>query len=130
MEITERIVKMKIKFSLNQQAYDIRYGLCIIKEIKIDEQYPVCARPLNENFGSDTFKLDGKVHHSHTNSLLLTLDEAKDRGFKVPEEPLKWEFEVLWENGGLVALKNGGNFLEAMKNLEGKRGHLTFVEEK
>lgn len=72
------------KFNVGDKVYHIRSGMGKIIEVGINGTYPVIV---DVDATCMSFTVDGKYHNGDLNPTLLTLDEARAKGYDVPEEP-------------------------------------------
>lgn len=81
------------KFKVGQKVYCIMGGLGIVKEITKQ------VAPVHVHFDNSTpiarqYYPDGKFYAEHTNPTLLTLEEARAKGYDVPKQRIVKEKTV------------------------------------
>jgi hypothetical protein len=84
------------KFNVNDKAYSIRWGLCVIEDVTDDdERYCVRVRGMGEyEHKSDWFMEDGRSSYGDVNPSILTLDEARRMGYVIPKAKVKKNITV------------------------------------
>lgn len=81
------------KFKVGQKVYCIRYGLGeVIISADASEEYPIYV--LFSGNKRDSFTTDGKPFGNYLNPTLLTLEEARAKGYDVPKQKIVKEKTV------------------------------------
>lgn len=76
---------MTDKFKVGDKVYDIRCGAGVVEEI-VDENYPILV---NFNERGESYTSCGLQDIDDVNPTLLTIPEARARGYDVPKEKVK-----------------------------------------
>lgn len=86
------------KFKVGQKVYCILYGVGAVKELRESRSYPVI---IETNCGLVDYTAEGKYNSNAVNPTLLTLEEARAKGYDVPKQKIVKEKTVyinLYEN--------------------------------
>ena len=118
------------KFRLGDDVYDFRFGVGSVVSENFSPSYPIGAE-----FGmtNRSYLANGLEYTFHKNPSLLTLPEAREKGYDVPKEPITVTGKVKWVvTAGLHPESNGTEEFfppfDFSKIKKGMKGTLTFVE--
>lgn len=77
------------KFKVGDTVYNIRKGVCVVINTCDGSEYPLKVRRLGSehysSFNEDGFTEDGRWGSKDVNPTLLTIDEARAKGYDVPK---------------------------------------------
>jgi hypothetical protein len=93
--------KMGSKFKIGDRAYSINYGLGLITQITTQD-YPIVFEYGPETHAWATYDTDGKAFPQAVNPTLLTLEEARAKGYEVPKVIVKksiTRYALVYPNG-------------------------------
>lgn len=79
------------KFKVGQKVYCIIRGLGVVAQDDYNTVLPILVR---FSSGTSLYKKTGKGSESHTNPTLLTLEEARAKGYDVPKQKIVKEKTV------------------------------------
>ncbi len=117
------------KWKIGDLAFDVLNGVVKLKKDALDIDN--CYRLEWSNESYDSYELyttlDGRQFTDEKLPRVITLEEAKARGFPVPKETKRIEIEVEWVNqyGSIRPLLREGRKFN-WETLEGKAGKLIF----
>lgn len=74
------------KFKVGQKVYSIRHGLGLILQIQYPSMSGTYIRAEFPEIDLQEFCIDGKVYSTDINPTLLTLEEARAKGYDVPKQ--------------------------------------------
>jgi hypothetical protein len=113
-DLVEQVVE-EPKFKLGDKFYSILYGLGNVVEINLESQHPILVK-CGDLYSSYT--LEGKSLINNVNPTLLTLDEARAKGYDVPKQKVTKTLET-WANlylGGTVRCHPSKEEADSMRN--------------
>ena len=89
------------KFNVGDRVFHVGYGLGVVSSLDYGT-YPLCVRFDSVGVEVIGFSMEGKYSTRHLIPSLLTLDEAKAKGYDVPKEKVKrwrWAYYIngRWE---------------------------------
>lgn len=100
------------KFKVGQKVYCIRRGLGEISLFPVYKNKDItCVRVSFPERDSAEFNLDGTLYDTDVNPTLLTLEEARAKGYAVPKQKIVKEIEVY-----LNHYKDGQGYTYASKS--------------
>jgi hypothetical protein len=84
------------KFNVGDKVFHVGYGIGTVTSSYSDFTFGVNV-DFDINQRQDTFTADGRLYEEHIMPSLLTLQEARDKGYDVPKEKVKkwrWVYQV------------------------------------
>ena len=76
------------KFKVGQKVYCIGGGLSTIDEFLPNEKSPIRITVTHDSGNWNTYTIDGRRSKTDINPLLLTLEEARAKGYDVPKQKI------------------------------------------
>jgi len=77
------------KFNVGDRVFHVGYGVGKVKSIRKDSEYPVVFES-KSTFFNVSFTADGRLLESHDLPQLLTVEEARAKGYHVPVKKWRW----------------------------------------
>ena len=115
------------KFKTDDKVFDPRYGVGVVTSEEHSREYPIRVEFNNgDGISSVTYMKWGRQFPSHKNPMLLTLPEAREKGYDVPKEPFKWEGKARWKTEDGIVFPIFENICAVRP---GMKGTLTFIED-
>lgn len=116
------------KFKPGMQVWHLTQGMVTL-EAHSEYAYPLQCRDRNGLI--DTMTADGRIFSNDPYPIILTLEEARRRGFPVPKPKLKVDLKVDWcaDDRNVFPIEAPSEDSFHWTQLAGKRGRLTFEEE-
>ena len=117
------------KFKVGDRVFDLRCGVGVVESVKDHHDYPVKVLFKSKDVENESYTHCGKSLSTHKNPLLLTLTEAREKGYDVPKESLNFQIKVIWDVYSTGPTPVPINQNEHLPRVNKKMGTLTFVED-